>query len=82
MVAIRRPRCNCKRNGNLDLVGIPFAEKNCIKSGVGPSGLYKLNLDTVFDDSVIDEVFGDQQDDWFWLFGQDKHDKRGNDTAN
>jgi hypothetical protein len=53
-----------------------------LKNGVGSGGIYKVKSDTVFDDSVIDQVFGDQQDDWFWLFALDQHDKRGNDVAN
>ena len=57
-------------------------KRSALKSGVGASSLYKLNLDTVFDDNVIDQVFGEQQDDWFWLLGQDQNDKRGNDSAN
>ena len=57
-------------------------KRSALKSGVGADGLYKLNLDKVFDDDVIDQVFGEQQDDWFWLFGLDQHDKRGTDATN
>ena len=57
-------------------------KRSALKSGVGADGLYKLNLDKVFDDDVIDQVFGEQQDDWFWLFGLDQHDKLGSDATN
>jgi hypothetical protein len=56
--------------------------RTLLKAGVGVDAIYKLNSSTVFDDLVVDQVFGDQQKDWFWLFGGDQNDKGGSDSAN
>ena len=56
--------------------------RTLLKAGVGTDAIYKLNFSTVFDDAVVDLVFGDQQKDWLWIFGADQNDKGGSDLAN
>ncbi len=39
--------------------------------GTGLNGANVLDIDTVLDDAAIDTLFGEGDEDWFWLFGSD-----------
>ena len=41
------------------------------------------DIGTVLDDAAIDTLFGEEDDDWFWLFGADSApDLAGGEQSN
>jgi hypothetical protein len=45
----------------------------------GTDALWAFNNLTVLDDGVVDYIYGNQGLDWFWAFGNDKTDQKGNE---
>lgn len=48
----------------------------------GTDGMFAFSGAVILDDAAIDQVFGNQDQDWFWIFANDQTDTRGNDIAN
>src|SRR5206468_9520347 len=44
--------------------------------------LFAMTSATILDDHEVDQLFGDQGQDWFWAVAQDITDKKGNETMN
>ena len=42
-----------------------------LRNGTGLNGTNVLDIGNVLDDLAIDTLFGDADEDWFWLFGSD-----------
>jgi hypothetical protein len=42
-----------------------------LRTGTGLNGANILDIGNVLDDAAIDTLFGDADEDWFWLFGAD-----------
>jgi Ca2+-binding RTX toxin-like protein len=45
----------------------------------GADGLFAFNTTTVLDDAAVDYLYGNQGQDWFWVFGSDKTDVTGSE---
>jgi hypothetical protein len=45
----------------------------------GADALFAFNTSTVLDDAAVDYLYGNQGQDWFWMFGSDKTDVKGNE---
>jgi Ca2+-binding RTX toxin-like protein len=48
----------------------------------GADGLFAFSTSTILDDGVVDYLYGNQGRDWFWVFGSDHTDRKGNETVN
>ena len=51
--------------------------------GFGLNGANVLDISTVLDDAAIDTLFGEGDQDWFWMFGSDASaDQAGGEQTN
>ena len=80
-----------KQSGDLDSVFSLMAIWNSSESYAqritdlrtgGADGLFAFNTTTVLDDAAVDYLYGNQGQDWFWVFGSDKADVKGNEINN
>ena len=54
-----------------------------LRNGTGLNGANVLNIGNVLDDAAIDTLFGEGDEDWFWLFGSDTaQDQAGGEQTN
>jgi hypothetical protein len=80
-----------KQSGDLDSVfGLmaiwnsseSYAQRIVDLRAGGTDGLFAFNATTVLDDAAVDCLYGNQGQDWFWVFGSDKTDVKGNEIKN
>ena len=61
---------------------LSYAQRLSSLRAGGTDGLFAFTLATILDDGAVDYLFGNQGQDWFWAFGGDVTDRKGNETVN